>query len=339
MQTMRPLEEGPIVVAGAGSIGGYVGGALAMEGRVVRLLGRERLAAEVAAHGLRVTGFDGLDHRFAPDALPIAMDPALALAGARVVLVAVKSAATAEMGRTIARHAPPDAIVVSYQNGVANADALRETVDGRTVLAGMVPFNVVQMGEGRFHRATSGAIKIDASVPGLAEHLSVSGVAVEAEPEIQAVLWGKLLINLNNALNALSDLPLLTQLQDRRWRRLMADAIDEGLGLLKAAGVTPKSATGAPPRVLSRILRLPNPLFRLAARAMPKIDPNARSSMWEDLKLGRKTEIDALQGAILELAAKLGRRAPLAERIVAAIRDAEAAGAGSPGLSPETLRT
>ena len=85
------------------------------------------------------------------------------------------------------------------------------------------------------------------------------------------------------------------------------------------------------------MLRLPTPLFRVVASAMLKIDPTARSSMWEDLKLGRKTEIDALQGAIIDLATKLGRRAPIAENIVAEIRKAEAAGTGSPALGPDDI--
>ena len=334
---MRPIEEGPIVIAGAGSIGGYVGGALTLAGKTVLLLGRARVASEIAEHGLRITNFDGLDHRFSPEALPISTDPAATLTDARIVLVTVKSGATLEMGRIVAEHAPEDAIIVSYQNGVANADLLREVAGGRTVLHGMVPFNVMQMGEGRFHRATGGNVKIGADVPGLASYLTAPGVVVEAESDIQAVLWGKLLVNLNNALNALSDQPLVIELSDRRWRKLLAASIDEGLALLKVAGIKPKAAIKVPLQVLPTVLRLPTPLFRIVASAMLKIDPTARSSMWEDLKLGRKTEIDALQGAIIELANRLGRRAPIAEKIVAEIRKAEAAAIGSPGLSPDDI--
>ena len=132
---------------------------------------------------------------------------------------------------------------------------------------------------------------------------------------------------------------LKTQLEDLKWRRLFGDVIAEGLGLLRAAGLKPKPATGkVPPSLIPHVMRLPNPLFQMIAGAMVRIDPNARSSMWEDLKLGRPTEIDALQGAILRLAERLGRRAPIAERVMEEIRKAEAAGAGSPGLSPDVLR-
>jgi 2-dehydropantoate 2-reductase len=69
-----------------------------------------------------------------------------------------------------------------------------------------------------------------------------------------------------------------------------------------------------------------------------KIDPEARSSMWEDLQRGRRTEIDYLQGVITEIAERRGLEAPLSRRIVELIRRAEADGKGSPGLSPEQIR-
>jgi 2-dehydropantoate 2-reductase len=72
-------------------------------------------------------------------------------------------------------------------------------------------------------------------------------------------------------------------------------------------------------------------------RAM-KIDPEARSSMWEDLQRGRPTEIDHLQGVITEIADRHGLAVPLSRRIVTLIRQAEAKGKGSPGLTPEQIR-
>ena len=69
-----------------------------------------------------------------------------------------------------------------------------------------------------------------------------------------------------------------------------------------------------------------------------KIDPEARSSMWQDLKQGRKTEIDYLQGAVIALAAQNNVDVPLMRRIVALIREAEVAGNGPPGLMPQQIR-
>jgi 2-dehydropantoate 2-reductase len=189
----------------------------------------------------------------------------------------------------------------------------------------------------RFHRATSGMVQIGAGVAGLREALAVRGLAVAESGDMAGVLWGKLLLNLNNALNALAGMPLAAELGDKRWRRLLARQIDEGLAVLTAAGIRPARIEGVPPAAVPRILKLPNWLFRRVARRMLAIDPEARSSMWEDLAARRPTEIDDLQGAILRLAAKSGVQVPLTERIVRLVKEAEGARAGSPGLTPDRL--
>ncbi len=77
---------------------------------------------------------------------------------------------------------------------------------------------------------------------------------------------------------------------------------------------------------------------RVLGRTM-KIDPQARSSMWEDLERGRRTEIDYLQGVITEIADRRLIEVPLSRRIVALIKRAEVAGQGSPALTPEQIRS
>jgi 2-dehydropantoate 2-reductase len=331
-----------IVVAGAGSIGCYLGGCLALAGRDVTLLLRPALAASIARHGLRVSDLNGADRLAAPSAVRLATDAAAALAEADIVLVTVKSGDTAAMAELIAEHAPSGMTVVSLQNGVGNVDALLARLGGMArVVPGMVAFNVVQtQAEGeapRVHRATSGTVQIGAGVAGLRETLHVPGAAVAENRDMTGVLWGKLLLNLNNALNALAGIPLAAELADKRWRRLLARQIDEGLAVLKAAGIRPARIEGVPPGAIPRILRLPDWLFRRVARRMLAIDPEARSSMWEDLDRRRPTEIDHLQGAILALAGKTRVRVPLTERIVGLVKAAESARAGSPRLTPERI--
>lgn len=144
-------------------------------------------------------------------------------------------------------------------------------------------------------------------------------------------------MNLNNALVALSDLPLATELADRRWRLILADQIDEALSAMKASGVEPARIAGLRPALLPKVLRLPDWLFTLLAQRMLAIDPRARSSMWDDLQRGRPTEIDDLQGAVLRLAEKAGTPAPMVKRITALVRAAEAERLGPPGLAPEQI--
>jgi 2-dehydropantoate 2-reductase len=331
------ISDRPIGVAGAGSIGCFVGGMIAAAGRRVALLARPRVIEEIDRNGLRLTSFEGFDRTIAANELKLSDDPAI-FADAGAVLVTVKSADTAEIADMIAEHAPADAVIVSLQNGVGNVAVLREKLPGRRVLAGMVPFNVIAMGEGRFHRATSGDIVIEQDAAGTAGRLSVPGLNMRASANIAGVQWGKLIVNLNNALNALSDLPLRQQLAQRGWRRLMADQMMEGLAAIKAEGIRPVSATPIPATWMPHLLRLPDAMFEIMLGRTMKIDPSARSSMWEDLQRRRRTEIDYLQGVITGIADRHGLPAPLSHRIVALIKNAEAAGKGSPGLTPEQIR-
>jgi 2-dehydropantoate 2-reductase len=328
----------PVGVAGAGSIGCFVGGVLADAGRRVALLARPRVIGEINGNGLRVTSFEGLDRTIAPDRLALSDDPAI-FADAGVVLVTVKSTDTADIADLIARHAPSDAVIVSLQNGVGNVSVLRERLAGRRVLAGMVPFNVIAAGQGRFHRATSGDIVIEQDEAGTAAQLSVPALNMRATDNIVGVQWGKLLLNLNNALNALSGLPLREQLAQRPWRALFADQMAEGLAAMKAEGIRPVASTPIPPALTPHLLRLPDAVFRLLLGRTMKIDPEARSSMWEDLQRGRRTEIDYFQGIITRISERHGLEVPISERIVALIRRAEADGTGSPGLTPDQIRS
>src|SRR3954470_1717078 len=327
-----------IGIAGAGSIGCFVGGMLAAGGRRVALLARPRVIAEIETHGLRPTSFEGFDQIITRDQFVLSENPSV-FEDAGIVLVTVKSADTAAMADIIARHAPSDVIIVSLQNGVGNAAVLRDRLPGRRVLGGMVPFNVIALGNGRFHRATSGDIVIaqDAALP--AERLSVAGLTVRATDNIEGVQWGKLVLNLNNALNALADLPLRRQLAQRPWRQLFADQMAEGLAAIRAEGIKPVSPTPIPVGWMPPLLRLPNVIFEPMLGRTMKIDPEARSSMWEDLKYGRRTEIDYLQGVITEIAGRRGLQAPLSRRIVELIRQAEFDASGSPGLSPAQVRS
>ncbi|MBN8980833.1 MAG: 2-dehydropantoate 2-reductase [Rhizobiales bacterium] len=326
-----------VCIAGAGSIGCFVGGMLRAGGHSVSMLARPRMIEDVRTNGLKVTSFEGIEHRLTSAEIKLSDDPAI-FAGADIILVTVKSGDTAEIADRIAQHASPGAVVVSLQNGVGNVPVLRDKLAGWSVLAGMVPFNVLTLEPGHFHRATSGDILIDKDAADTASQLSQPELKFRAVENMTGIQWGKLLINLNNALNALSGLPLRDQFSRRSWRALFADQMSEALTALKAEGIAPVSSTPLPPGATPYILKLPDFAFQIIARSMVQIDPKARSSMWEDLQRNRRTEIDHLQGLIVELGKRHGLRTPLSEKIIALIRKAEQAGKGSPGLTVDQIR-
>jgi 2-dehydropantoate 2-reductase len=242
-----------IGIFGAGSIGCYVGGLLAAAGGAPVLVGRGSMG-ERLKRGIEVTRFDGMTKQAAPGSFEFSEDPA-ALSDCDTVLVCVKSNATAAAGEALAAALKPDVAVVSLQNGVSNAAVLREAMPEQTVLAGMVGYNVAQIGGNRFHCGTEGEIVLEEGGEALAETLSAAGIPAKTAPDIAAVQWGKLLLNLNNCVNALSGKPLRPQLMDRDYRQVMAAVIGEALATLKAAGIRPAKVGRAPPGLLPAILR------------------------------------------------------------------------------------
>ncbi len=332
-----------IVIAGAGSIGCYVGAVLADAGRSVAWLVRPARAAHLGAYGIRVSDLDSRNRVVAPARLRLETDAAAALADAGLVLVCVKRGDTEGMGREIAAHAPSSAIVLSLQNGIGNEEVLGPIVAPRPALPGVVMFNTVlddadQQKPLIVHRATSGGVYMPEGYDALRVQLDVPGLEVAAKADMRAVAWGKLLLNLNNALNALSGLPLQQQLASRPWRLLLADQIAEALAVLKLASISPAQVGAVRPNVIPHVLRLPDWIFKIVAARMLAIDPGARSSMWEDLERHRTTEIDHLQGAILALATPHAVGTPITTRLMGLIKTAEAERRGSPRLTATAVR-
>jgi 2-dehydropantoate 2-reductase len=325
-----------VAILGAGSVGCFVGGAWTAAGVPVTFIGRERIAHEIAADGLTLTDYNGWRARVEkPD---FTTKPA-ALRQADVIALCVKSTATQSAAREIGRHARNGALVVSFQNGVSNVDTLRGLLRGRFEVAqGMVSYNVAHLGQGRFHKGVAGDLHAQ-DVPllkALAEAAGPGPAQLRLEGDMTAIAWGKLLINLNNAVNALSGRTLLEQLKERDYRRVVAASIVEALGLLDAAGIEPATIGPVPPKLLPHAIGAPNLIFNNLFLRIQKIDATARSSMADDLKARRRTEVDYLNGEVVKLARRLGRPAPVNEAIVALIRQAEA---GVEHLwNPEQLR-
>src|SRR3954468_10609117 len=206
-----------IVVHGAGSIGCFVGGAWAAAGLDVAFVGRERIGEAIAREGLTLTDYTGWRERLAPEKVRFSVKPT-ALAKADVIALAVKSTGTAAAAKEIGRHAKKGAVVLSLQNGVSNAETLRSLLKGRFEVAqAMVPFNVAYLGDGRFHKGVAGELVAEDTpiTRAIAERAKGGPAALNLARDMPAIAWGKLLINLNNAVNALSGRPLLEQLKER----------------------------------------------------------------------------------------------------------------------------
>jgi 2-dehydropantoate 2-reductase len=319
------MQTPPLIcIFGAGSVGCYVGGRLAAAGARVRFIGRERFGAAIAAGGLRVADYRGADFLLPPGSVDYRTDPEV-LADATLVLVTVKASDTAAAAGVFAEHAPPQAIVISFQNGIGNEEILRAALPGRTVLAGMVPFNVVQLPGPTFKQATQGALDVEdnAALTPFLPAFAKAGLPLVRHASFRPVQWGKLLLNLNNAVSGLSGLTLREELSQRAYRRCLAMAQREALTAMKAAGIRPARLTALPPGLVPWLLGLPDWLFLRLAGSVLEVDPAARSSMIDALDAGRRTDVDWLNGEAVRLAGRQGMPAPVNRRLVELVHEAE----------------
>lgn len=316
-----------IAILGAGSVGCFIGGTWAAAGCDVTFIGRPRIADEVHAHGLHLSDHAGWS-AFLPREQVRYATGADVLAEADLIVLTVKSTGTEAAAAEISRCAHPKAAVVSFQNGVGNAERLRTLLPGRTVLAGMVPYNVAHLGKGRWHKGTSGNLITEQGTIGAAlkEAAGTGPASVALSADMTGILWGKLLINLNNAVNALSGKPLLAQLRERGYRQVVAASQREALSLLKAAGLRPAKVGSLAPSWIPHAFGAPDIVFSALLLRTHRVDEKARTSMADDFAAGRPTEIDYLNGEVTALARRIGRKAPINGRIVQLVRDAEAGG-------------
>lgn len=335
-----------VVVLGAGSIGCYLAGCiLAHNSSTVQnssitltLIGRPRLQQDILSNGLTLTDWQGRNDKVVSDAINFTCDYDT-LASADFIFLCVKSQDTKSAAQIIQKHAKDEATVISFQNGVTNGDVLTSELS-QPIVKGMVPFNVFYQGNGRFHCGTEGHLAIEdpASIcMPVVDLLKRAQLPVTVYDDISSVQYGKLIMNLNNAVNALSGIPLKQQLGERAYRLVMAEVLKEALLVLKAEGIAPARTGKVIPKLMPTIMMLPNFLFNIVAASTLKIDPQARSSMYEDLQLGRATEIDFLNGEIERLGKKHNIATPVNSNIIALVKQAQGNNSKSPMLSAADL--
>jgi len=324
-----------IAVLGAGSVGCFIGGCWQAAGLPVTFIGRPAIAEDIRTHGLTVSDFTGWQTKLAN--VDYRTDPT-ALRDAEIILLTVKSAATAAAAREIGVNARKGALVISFQNGIGNVDVLaKELGDWVDIVRGLVVYNVAYLGEGRFHKGVAGDLYADdwPKTRTLSDAIGGGPATLRLSRDIIGLAWGKLLINLNNAVNALSGRTLIEELRERDYRRVVAACQREALRLLGEAGIRPAKVGAVSPHLLPLVLGSPDWLFNSVFLKRWKIDERARSSMADDLAAGRKTEVEYINGELVALAERLGQSAPTNRAIVSLMHWAET---GAKPWAPAALR-
>jgi 2-dehydropantoate 2-reductase len=124
------------------------------------------------------------------------------------------------------------------------------------------------------HQGTTGPIHIADTEKGrqFGQLLEKARFEYRISGEMEGVLYGKLLLNLNNAISALSGLTLKRELETRGYRELFAKCIWEALDVYRSSGIQPVGMTVVPPWLIPYVLSLPDFLFHRVAASQLTID-------------------------------------------------------------------
>lgn len=279
-----------VVVMGAGAVGCYYGAQLARAGNDVTLIGRPRHVEAIERHGLR------LETASSDERIPLAASTEVrAVAEADLVLCCVKTSDTAQAAEAMAPWLRPETAIVSLQNGVDNPALLRARLDQEVIPAAV--YVATQMaGDGHVRHHGGGHLVLGRSAhsTGIAAVFSAAGIPVEISDNIEGVLWTKLVINCAyNALSAITGLPYARLVRQAGVDQVLRDVVGECLAVADKAGVT-----------------LAGDVWE-GVRRIPEIMPEQTSSTAQDLRRGRATEIDWLNGCIVRKGEELGVPVPV----------------------------
>ncbi len=297
-----------IAVVGAGAVGGYFGGLLARAGASVVMIGRPAFVEAVKKNGLF------LDTLHFQESVRVEASTELsAIRAAEIVLFCVKTTDNAATARAIAPLLAPNALVLSFQNGVDNVEQIRaaaaiEALPTVVYVAASVPEpgRVKHVGRGDLvfgpkNEKTERVVNL----------FSRANVPCRISDNIAGELWTKLIWNC--ALNAVSALGRAKYGQiaaSADARKVVETLVDEVLAVTRAADIHPPGLEDPKAAIAGA--------FKIATQMA-----EALSSTAQDMNRGKRTEIDSLNGYVSRRGTELGVPTPVNHALYALVKLAE----------------
>lgn len=323
-----------VLVYGAGAIGSVLGGFLAKAGHEVAMLGRAWHLEAIKRQGLTIRGIWGEHHVSGLRTATQSDDPSLRQPY-DWIFVCVKAHQTAEVVEALSGLLEPKTLVCAFQNGLGNYETLTARIDPARVALGRVIFGVEIEPGAVCVTVCADAVLLGAPDPRfplerlteLVGALQASGIPARPTERILTVLWAKVLYNCSlNGLSALLEVPYGALREHPLTPRIMRAIIEEAYQVAAAHHIAlePPAAQAYAEQLMTRLI---------------PATAGHRSSMLQDLKRGRPTEIDAMNGAIVRLAQQAGLEAPMnalitrlvhAKERLAGVGSASVEGAGAP---------
>jgi|Deesub1362B_J571_1020462.scaffolds.fasta_scaffold04211_3 2-dehydropantoate 2-reductase len=286
-----------IGVVGAGAMGCLFGGWLARAGLEVILL-------DVWSEHVRILNEKGLELQEGDELLNIpvrATEAPEELGDCGLVLVFVKSYYTREAVEPVAANLRSDAVFLTLQNGMGNAEEIQRLWREDGVLVGTTAHGSTLLGPGRVRHAGRGETLLGPwartrleTAYWAGDILARGGFSVRVRDDILGVLWEKLLVNVGiNALTALTGMRNGQILEDPDAEALLEEAVLEARSVAEALGISLRED------ILAHV------------KGVAKRTAQNRSSMLQDLMRGRRTEIDVINGVVVREGRRLGISTPV----------------------------
>lgn len=287
-----------IAVVGPGSMGLLLAARLKGAGAQVHLLDyRPERAAHIHEQGVILEHEQGEDTY----AIPTWADPAK-LAGMDLAIVCTKAYHTKEVARMLGRHLGPKARALTLQNGAGNVEALVEALGSERVLGGITSEGATLLGHGKVRHAGHGLTHIgpasgpvDQFTNEVLDLLLAAGFKASASEGVQDLIWTKLVINVGiNPLTAILEVKNGRLLELPAAAQLMADAVDEAITVGLARGI-----------------KFLHEDMLATVREVAQATGANVSSMLQDIRAKRRTEVAYINGAVVRAGQEQGVPTPV----------------------------
>jgi 2-dehydropantoate 2-reductase len=310
-----------IAVMGAGGLGGYFGARLAQGGNEVHFIARGAHLAAIRDAGLRVRSVRG-DFELPPERV-VVTDDAASIGLCQVVLFTVKSYDTEAAAGLLDPLLAPETAVISLQNGIDNEDKLASRIGADHVVGG-VAFIFAGIAEPGVIRDSGGPARIlfgeldgrpSARVDTFLAACAESKIDAAIAPDIRVALWSKwAFICAQAGLTAATRLPIgEVRTSSAAWD-LFEQVVTEAWRIGRAEGIP-----------------LPEDLVEQHLTFASGLEPDARSSLYDDLVAGRRMELDALLGEMVRRGRRNGVPTPAASALYAILEPCARRNAGDAG--------
>ncbi len=299
-----------ILILGAGAMGMLFGGYLSQENSVWLLDVDQGRVNKINADGVTVREKDGRDRRFCPSAVT---GPA-GLPVMDLVLVFVKSMFTVDALEKNRALIGPDTYLMTLQNGAGHEAKLLRFADREHVVIGSTQHNASVLENGRTYHGGTGITSIglldgeSEAVAHIAARFTACGFPCVTSGDVKRQIWTKLFTNTAaSALTAVLQVPLGFLYDDPHARALMGELCREAVAVANAEG----AAQFDEAEVIQGV------------EAVCRNAKDGYTSIYADIRDGRRTEVDTISGSVLEAARALGLSVPYHEMVVKMIHALE----------------